>query len=392
MSKKLTTEEFIERAQNIHKDENGNPKYDYSLVKYVSSNSKVEIICKKNEHGIFAQSPSNHLSDKGCPKCIGRNKTTEEFIEEAKKVIQHKDKNYNYSKTVYTNAKTKVIIICLKEGHGEFLQTPNNHLRGVGCGMCGKSIKLTTKEFTKRAKNVEKHKDKNYDYSLVEYINCDTKIIIICQKEGHGEFLQTPDNHMHGQGCPICGGTKQLTQEEFIERSQKIHKNKEGAPLYDYSKSIYVKHYVKLIIICKKHGEFTQTPNAHYCGCGCPKCNSSKGEIKIINFLEKNNFKYNHQYKFNGCKNKQKLPFDFYLLNYNICIEYDGKQHFEPVQFKGSSLEDALIRFEITKINDQIKTDYCLNNNIKLIRIPYWDFKSIEAILEKELNIAYVKN
>ena len=112
-----------------------------------------------------------------------------------------------------------------------------------------------------------------------------------------------------------------------------------------------------------------------------------KGEIKIINFLENNNIRYIIQHKFNDCIGlKRKLPFDFYLLEQNICIEYDGGQHFEPVERYGG--EEG---FKKRQKLDQIKTDYCKNNNIKLIRIPYWDFKSIEQILKKELNFGILK-
>ena len=86
------------------------------------------------------------------------------------------------------------------------------------------------------------------------------------------------------------------------------------------------------------------------------------------------------------------LKFDLYLPEYNLCIEYDGEQHFEPVRFAGCSIENATQAFENTKINDQIKNEYCKNNNISLLRIPYWDFKNIEEILEKELNIVCLKN
>lgn len=125
------------------------------------------------------------------------------FIENAKKI--HGDK-YDYSKILYKNAKTKIIIICQK--HGEFLQKPNNHLSGQGCFKCGvenacKLISSNTEKFIKKSKDI--HGDKYY-YSKVKYKNDHTKVIIICKK--HGEYLQTPNNHLHNRGCPKCGKEK----------------------------------------------------------------------------------------------------------------------------------------------------------------------------------------
>ena len=153
MSQKKTTEEFIEEARKIH-----GSKYDYSKVNYVNNHTKVEIICP--EHGSFFQIPSNHLQGQNCPKCKKKNickklsKTTEQFIEEARKI--HGDK-YDYSKVNYINNSTKIEIICPK--HGSFFQIPFSHLRGNDCTMCTKNNshftkKKTAEEFIEEAKKI----------------------------------------------------------------------------------------------------------------------------------------------------------------------------------------------------------------------------------------------
>ena len=125
-----TTEEFIKEAREIHGD-----KYDYSKVVYEGNKKKVCIICP--EHGEFWQTPNKHLSlGQGCPKCVGRNRSTKDVIEEFRKVHRY---DYVYDKVEYVNNRTKVCIICPM--HGEFWQTPDVHLRGCGCPMC-KSSKL----------------------------------------------------------------------------------------------------------------------------------------------------------------------------------------------------------------------------------------------------------
>jgi hypothetical protein len=192
---KLTTEEFIRRAKEVHGD-----KYDYSKVVFTKMGDKVCIVCP--EHGEFWQTPTCHLNGQGCPKCGGRYKfTTKEFIEKAKAV--HDDK-YDYSKVEYVNCNTKVCIICPE--HGEFWQKPSNHLSGQGCPKCVGNEQSTTEDFIRRAKAV--HGDK-YDYSKVEYVNCNAKVCIICPE--HGEFWMTPKNHLYGKGCACCnrGLTKQ---------------------------------------------------------------------------------------------------------------------------------------------------------------------------------------
>lgn len=135
----------------------------------------------------------------------------------------------------------------------------------------------------------------------------------------------------------------------------------------------------KVKIKCIKHGYFYQSPKSHINQSqGCPLCRSSKGEIKILNYLDKNNIKCCPQYKFKDCKNIKPLPFDFYLPDHNILIEFDGEQHYFSIDFFGGEEN-----FSYIKNNDKIKTDYCFNNNIKLIRIKYTD--KIEEILKNNL-------
>jgi len=189
--KKLTKEQFIEKANKIH-----NNKYDYSKVEYVNNSTKVCIICP--EHGEFWQTPSAHLMGQKCKFCSNKKLTTKMFIEKARKV--HGDK-YDYSKVEYIDNKTKICIVCSK--HGEFWQKPGNHLRGQNCPFCTNEYSPTTEEWIKRAKNVHGNR---YDYTKSKYINAITPITIICKK--HGEFLSYPNNHIKGCGCPKCRMSK----------------------------------------------------------------------------------------------------------------------------------------------------------------------------------------
>ena len=297
--KKLTTEDFIRRAKEVHGD-----KYDYSKVDYIDNRTKVCIICQ--EHGEFWQQPRNHLLGQACPKCAYKTRwesrgriTTENFIKKARKA--HGDK-YDYSKVEYKGTHTKVCIIC--QEHGEFLQTPHNHLHSQGCLACSGRKQLTTEEFIRRAKEV--HGDK-YDYSKVEYVNKSTKVKIICPI--HGEFEQIPDNHLHGHGCHKCVNCKQLTTEEFIHRAKEVHGDK-----YDYSKVEYINSHTKVKIICPIHGEFEQEPNSHLEGKGCPNCYHKTKKYKF-NLLEE----FESEYDFKA-----------FLSNNDVNILYVILRNIEP--------------------------------------------------------------
>jgi Zn finger protein HypA/HybF involved in hydrogenase expression len=201
MDKKLTTEEFIKKAQLIHGDQ-----YDYTLVRYVNARTKVSVICPI--HGKFEQTPSSHLNGSGCPLCgsvKGAAKKSklakEEFILKASLI--HKGKGYLYEKVKYVNALTKVTVICPR--HGEFNQLPNHHLSGKGCPSCShmKKTVISAKEFAQRASQVHNNK---YTYDKSVYENSRTKLTIVCPK--HGDFLQAPNNHLKGRGCSKCSGRK----------------------------------------------------------------------------------------------------------------------------------------------------------------------------------------
>ncbi len=256
-----STKEFIEHAKKVHGD-----KYNYDKVEYIGNHEKVIITCLK--HKDFPQAPSGHLGGYGCPKCANeytanlQRSSAEEFIKKAKKIHGNE---YNYDKVEYVTTHSDVIITCIE--HGDFPQAPSGHLSGHGCPVCSGNLKLTTEEFITKA--MDKHGNK-YNYKKVEYINAKSKVIIIC--DDHNEFLQMPDHHVRGEGCPTCGFNKRVatrtkSQDLFLEQIKKIHEKR-----YDYSKVKYNGAFKKIIIICPEHGEFKQGASDHLCGRGCPKC------------------------------------------------------------------------------------------------------------------------
>lgn len=293
------------------------------------------------------------------------NKVVEEyFITKANQIHNNK---YSYKKINYYNSRTKICINC--HTHGEFWQRPAQHLQGSGCPSCGKdSMKktkeLTVEQFIVKAKKIHSNK---YNYSSVYYNGYGNKVIITCPI--HGKFLQTPCNHLNGQGCFECYIEKRkYTKIEFIQKARIIHGDK-----YVYDKVNYLKNKIKVTIICPDHGEFLQTPNNHTNGVGCPACSSSKGELAIKAILDKYNIETIPQYMIPEVADI--LKYDFYLPEYNLLIEFHGRQHYEHISF----FHDG----DYT-LSDQIRRDDCVRYNAIRWKYNYIEFNYKHFNLLKE--------
>jgi len=285
-----TREEFVKLAKEKYGE-----KYDYSLVEYKGSTVKVKIIC--SIHGVFYQKPKDHLSKLSCPKCSNiktKQILLNNFIEKSSKI--HKNK-YTYSEVDYINSKENVKIICPE--HGLFLQSPSTHLTGSGCKKCGskkcgQTYKLTLEQFIKKANKVHHNK---YDYSLTEYNNLGTKILIICPI--HGIFKQKAGIHLLGNNCQQCAlkKKKQLSLkslEDFIKEANIVHNNK-----FDYNKTEYIGCKYPVMIICQTHGLFLQKPISHLNGAGCPQCKIQyKSKTILESFIIKANNIHDHKYNY----------------------------------------------------------------------------------------------
>ena len=305
-------EVFIEKAKKIH-----NNKYDYSLVDYKNTHSKVKIIC--SEHGVFLQTPAHHLTSKvGCPNCCQNKKmTTKDFINKSKKV--HGDK-YDYSLVDYKNSRTKVKIIC-NNCNKIFHQNPSSHINKQGCGFCYGNIKKSNFDFINKSKEV--HGDK-YDYSLVEYKNTHSKVKIICPE--HGIFEQSPISHIKGFGCKKCsylerGKKHRLDITNFVNRSISVH-----GDLFSYDDVEITTVQVPVKLFCKKHNHyFFQRPDNNMNGRnGCKFCNSSgisKLEKELLDFIKEN---YDGEIIENSKSIISPLELDIYLQDLRLAFEFNG--------------------------------------------------------------------
>lgn len=277
-----------------------------------------------------------------------KRKTTDEIIALSK---QTHGNYYDYSKTVYKNKRTKIIVTC--PIHGDFEQYPYDHINGCGCKKCGKSSSANKRsksknEFTKEATTIHNGK---YDYSLVEYNGSDADVTIICPT--HGEFKQKPKHHLSGCGCPKCAieqrsEKRRITQEVILERCNDIHKNK-----YIYRSLTNANVQDKMEVVCPIHGFFTQRIEDHLQGCGCPSCANqiSKDENEICTLLSDIEYKRHNRTILNG------KEIDIYIPSLKLGIEYNGLRWHSEFAFGRDR------NYHIGKLND------CNSKNVKLIQI-----------------------
>lgn len=199
-----------------------------------------------------------------------------------------------------------------------------------------------------------------------EYKNARTKLKMKCP---NGHIVEKTLDSFNNCGCKEC----QKKTHEQIEQELA----KEGYKLLSKYKNVHE----KILIQCPKgHKPYEVMLCNWRSGRRCPMCSESHGERKIRQYLEQHTIEFIPQYRFKDCKDKDCLPFDFYIPSMNVCIEFDGELHFRPIERFGGEK-----RFEIYKLHDEIKNTYCEQNNIKLIRIPYWEIDNIEKILNSQL-------
>ncbi|HHX04692.1 MAG TPA: GIY-YIG nuclease family protein [Pseudomonas sp.] len=207
------TQIFIEKARAKHGD-----RYDYGRVVYVRNSDKIIITCKK--HGDFEQIPSNHLKGYDCAKCRGVHRySTQEWVQEAR--AKHGNR-YDYNRVVYVGALDKVTITCKK--HGDFDQAPYHHLNGHGCAKCGREAMAIKQSEESKNRFIERSRavhGERYDYKRVVYIHSKDKVIITCAK--HGDFEQAPHSHLSGSGCSKCSGRHIYSTQEWIQEAIAVH-------------------------------------------------------------------------------------------------------------------------------------------------------------------------
>lgn len=271
----------------------------------------------------------------------------------------------------YKGHRTKVLLMHKVCGH-EWKAMPNHFQQGRRCPRCAGNIKMTTSEFKRRV-----HDLVGNEYTVIgEYKNARSYIKMKHNKCGH-EYDVFPDSFSRGVRCNECMRPYHYKGTEGYKKRIFDLVGNEYEVIGEY---ITIKDNVKM-----KHTlcgtEFNPTPE-NFIGNGtrCPVCTSSRGEVAISDYLRNNRIEFVHQAIFDDLKDIRHLRLDFYLPKTKHVIEYDGEQHFKPIEAWGgeSFLEEV-------KRRDGIKNSYAKKNGLNMIRIPYWEFDNIEEILQKEL-------
>lgn len=352
MPRMKTNEEYIQECKD--------KGLDLPIEDYKGALTKINHKCK-NGH-VYGQLPSSHLQGVGCPTCgwvasnNKRRKTNRDYLKECK------DRGLDLPIEDYVNAMTKIKHKCNK-GH-IYLQKPNTHLRGIGCSICYGNKNKTSKEYKRECK------DRGYDLPIEDYVNAKTKINHKC-KYGH-IYLQKPNDHLQGYGCPVC---KKKSHEEYIKECKE-----KGL---DLPAEDYIDAKTKIKHKCNKGHVYKQLPSAHLHGQGCSICRESHGEKFIRNYLDKNNIKYEAQKTFKNLKDRKQLSYDFYISDCNILIEYQGIQHYVADEYFGGRE-----RFKKQHHHDNLKRKYAKDNGYKLLELHYTldTQEKVNNYLDKYLN------
>lgn len=371
MSKKKTHEEFI-RDLKIRNENNIIP-----LGYYKGMAEKIEVKCGDCNHQWFVK-PNNLLSgNSGCPNCKGNFATNQKSREKIAEKIRQLGEGFLILEQ-FINHKTPIEIKCLNCNHVNEVEA-SNFLKSkkYPCRYCDfKNNEITKYNFEEKIRN--RHGDKLV--SLTSYVDANTKVTMRCHKHGVVEML--PSNVVRCEGCIECKFDIKRKTLKIFKREVLLLKGDEYEVTGIYIKSsspIEIKHNVCGHV-------WKPYANSFLRGSGCPECSYSKGEQQIKEILNNFEMQWDGQHSFNELRgaNKKKLSFDF-IINRGILVEYDGESHFYPIDFAGRGLEWATEKFIGGKRRDCIKNQYCIDNSIPLIRIPYWEFNSIESILENTL-------
>lgn len=380
----LLMEKYPEIAKQFHPTKNGDLKIE---ILTCGSGKKIWWQCSNGhewEAFIYNRAKENGT---GCPYCSGNKATEKNNI-----TITHPYllKEWNYSKNIGLNPENfkagsnkKVWWVC-EMGHEFEAIISNRALLKTKCSYC-RNMKVTKENclatrYPELAK--EWHPTKNKNLTPYDVLPSARRKVWWKCSEGH-EWESRIDhrNNMESK-CPYCSGKRACNDNSLFVLFPDIAKE------WDYNKNKLTPHeftvYSNKMIWwkCEKGHEWkAQICNRSY-GTGCPTCNKSKGENKLTIILDQyKEVKYKTQYRIKKCRNKLPLPFDFAIFDKNnklLClIEYDGEQHYRP-----SFGEES---FQKTKHNDRVKNEYCKQNNIPLIRVPYWEYNNLETYLKNKL-------
>ncbi|PGK25182.1 hypothetical protein CN902_24115 [Priestia megaterium] len=364
--RKKTHEEFVKEVY----EKMGN---EY-LVKgrYLDSKTKIKVKHLKCGHEYMVQPTKIVNAKRGCPKCNhGGNpmKTHEEFKQQVFELVKDE-----YQVLGKYNGSSQHIKMRHNKCGNIYHVAPNKFIYGRRCPKCKGGVSKSAETFIKEVYDLY-----GDEYEVVgEYKNARTLINLRHHKCGK-IYKVTPDSFTNAKRtCGFCYGRYLKTQEIFLKEVFDLVGN-EYEVLGEYTRThgkIKMRHN-----LCGY--EYEVAPSKFLSGRRCPRCKESRGESIIADYLNRKGIEYLQYHRIDDCRHILPLSFDFTIFNNGkilLIIEFDGRQHFEPVDAFGGQ-----VGFELTQKRDEIKNKYCIENNIPLIRIPHWEYNDIEDILEESI-------
>lgn len=363
----------------------------YELISTEYKNTSTKLVYKDRDGYYYSQIFNDLRRNKKSHKFYKSNPYT---IQNIKLWCKLNNKLFELISDTYEGNDVKLKWKCLKEECGEIFEMNWDCIyRGSGCSFCaGKQVGLSNCLATKRPDLIDEwHSTKNGNLTPYDVVCGSHKNIWWqCSKNPKHEWdASISDRTYMNSGCPYCAGVLPSEDYNLLVINPKLceewNYNKNDKLPSEYTPNSGIEVWWK----CKKCGhEWSMNIQDRNQGkCRCPKCSDSYSESTTFYLLKKFSINFEQEYIFKDCKYISELRYDFYLNLYNTAIELQGQHHYNPVTYGGMSKEKAQENFIKQKIKDQIKRDYCKNNNIKLIEIPYWEFDNIEQILIKELNL-----
>lgn len=369
---------FLKKLKKIHgNDYEPLENYTYAKVPILVRH----VLCGHE----YKTTPDNILSGKGCKPCghkrtgESKKKTLHQFKEEVFELVS--DEYIVLGD--YEGANTKTLIKHnISECGYNWETSPSNFLSGSRCPVCADKNKGSYHKKTQEQVADEVSKLSNNEIIIQStYQNYTSNIKLKHNVKDCGYvFEKSLANFNKHPTCPRCDGRLRNRDTDMFKDEINELVGDEYTVLGEYIDT--KTHITMQHNTCKSI--YGVSPSAFLCGNRCPTCNKSRGEAAISKYLEENDVKYLSEYRIDDCRNERPLPFDFAILDNNnnptMLIEFDGKQHFEPVEHFGGDK-----KLEYVQCNDNIKKQYCANNNIKLLEIPYWEFGNVDNILSEHI-------
>lgn len=359
--------------------------WEYVGVKTDGRRTEALVICPAHrERGTQIVQISSLQSGQGCKYCARNVRlTNEEYVDRVHNVLPHIE-----IRSEYISQTHKVIAYCTKH-NVEWEARPYDLLRSSACGCkeCARDASSASRFKSLETRN-EQLKRTNPNLRIESEILEKGKPVkfrcMVCQ-----HVWETSRPHIYYSGrsiCPRCA--KRSAYLKMRKTDQEFRDEMKNHLPHIIPIDEYVNGTTPIRFYCTKHNVYyTKTPNQVLCNKnGCPKCVPKYAENSVADVLDEFGVEYIREYTFEECRDKYKLPFDFYLPEYNVAVEYDGEDHYMPINRNGRGEKVSVDKLKYTQHHDKIKNDYCVANGVGLIRIPYWEKNNLEEFIRQQLS------